>query len=130
MLATRFRTPEAAIVNPGDYYVMLAQGTDSAGFFFAPDTGPGGVDSTTGGLRIWGIRTIPDGNMPSDSMVVGEWSSAQLFIGDDYRIDTSTEANTRWDLNLTGFRGEEEIGFNGDPYVASGMFQRITDFTP
>ena len=68
--------------------------------------------------------------MPTDSMVVGEWSSAQLFLGDDYRIDTSTEANDRWDENLTGFRGEEEIGFNGDPYVASGMFQRITDFVP
>ena len=142
VVAQRARTPDAAVVNAGDYYVMLSQGTDTAGFFFSPDSGPQGIDASAasglaygrngpgGLLRIWGIPIIPDPNMPTDSMVVGQFGDAQLFIGDDYRIDTSTEANTRWDLNLTGFRGEEEIGFNADPYVASGFFQRITDFTP
>ena len=130
VLAQLARTPDAAVVNAGDFYVMLAQGTDNAGFFFAPAVGPTGIDVTRSRLSVWGIPVIPDINMPSDSMVVGEWSSAQLFIGDDFRIDTSSEANTRWDQNLTGFRGEEEIAFNGDPYVAAGQFQRITDFTP
>jgi hypothetical protein len=51
-------------------------------------------------------------------------------VGDGFRVDTSTEANTRWDLNLTGFRGEEEIGFNADPYVSSGIFQLITWLIP
>lgn len=129
-LAKRSRTPDGAVVNAGDFYVMLAQGTDTAGFWFAPDAGPTGIDLTRGGLSIFGIPTYPDANMPSDSLVVGEWKSAELYIGDDFRIDTSTEAGTRWDLNLTGFRGEEEIGFNGDPYVASGLFQRVTNFTP
>jgi HK97 family phage major capsid protein len=141
-LAARARTPDAAVVNAGDYYTMLSQGTDTAGFFFAPSAGPTSINASAasglawpagnvgGDLSIFGIRIIPDPNMPTDSMVVGQWGDAQLFIGDDYRIDTSTEAGTRWDTNLTGFRGEEEIGFNADPYVASGFFQRITNFVP
>mgnify|MGYP003580393169 CR=1 FL=1 len=56
-----------------------------------------------------------------------DFRSASLFIGDDYRVDVSTEANDRWDKNLTGFRAEEEIAFNADPYVASGLFQRVLD---
>jgi hypothetical protein len=39
----------------------------------------------------------------------------------------STEAGDRWDKNLTGFRAEEDIAFNADPYVVSGFFQRILD---
>ena len=54
----------------------------------------------------------------------------QLFIGDDFRIDVSSEANTRFGRNLTGFRGEIELGFNGDPYVAAGLVQRITGAIP
>ena len=129
-LANRSRVPDTAVVNAGDFYTMLSQGTDSAGFFFGPDTGPAGIDTGVQNLRVFGIRVVPDPNMPTDSMVVGEFGSAQLFIGDDYRIDTSTEAGTRWDTNVTGFRGEEELGFNADPYVASGMFQRVTNFVP
>lgn len=141
-LANRARTPDAAVVNAGDYYTMLSQGTDSAGFFFAPSAGPAALNGNAaaglaypsgavgGDLFVFGIKVIPDPNMPTDTMVVGQWGDCQLFLGDDYRIDTSSEANTRWDLNLTGFRGEEEIGFNADPYVASGFFQRVTDFVP
>ena len=130
VVANRARTPDTAVVNAGDFWVMLAQGTDAAGFFFNPDTGPTGINGQVPDVRVFGVRVIPDPNMPTDSMVVGEFSSAQLFIGQDYRIDVSDQAGTRWDSNLTGFRGEEEIGFNADPYVASGIFQRVTDFTP
>jgi hypothetical protein len=58
---------------------------------------------------------------------VGEFSSAILYIGEDLRVDTSDEAGDRWDKNLTGFRFEEEIAFNADPFVAAGAFQRIID---
>lgn len=68
--------------------------------------------------------------MPTQTAIVGEWSSPQLYVGDDFRVDVSSEANDRWDKNLTGFRGEEEIGFNADPFVASGIFQRITGLIP
>jgi hypothetical protein len=65
--------------------------------------------------------------MPSDSLVIGDWKSAELYLGDAFRIDVSTEAGDRWDKNLTGFRAEEEMAFNADPYVAAGLFQRLVD---
>ena len=39
-------------------------------------------------------------------------------------------AGTRWDVNVTGFRGEEEMGFDARPAVYAGYFQMITDITP
>jgi HK97 family phage major capsid protein len=130
VLANRARQADGAVCNASDFWIMMAQGTDSAGFFFAPAGGPTQIDPTKGYMRIWGIPVYADPNMPTDSMVVGQWKSAQLFTGQTYRVDVSDTAGTRWDTNETGFRGEEEIGFNADPYVVSGMFQRITDFTP
>lgn len=129
-LANRARLPDGVVCNASDFWIMAAQGTDSAGFFFAPSQGPQAIDPTAGLLRIWGLPVYADPNMPSDSMVVGEWGSATLFTGQSYRVDVSDTAGTRWDTNETGFRGEEEIAWNAIPYVVSGMFQRVTDFTP
>jgi HK97 family phage major capsid protein len=126
-LAGRDRQPDGAVLNAVDWWSMAAEGTDSAGFFFAPAQGPTGVDLTRGEMRIWGIRTLADSNMPADNAVVGAFSDAELYLGHGYRVDVSTEAGDRWDKNLTGFRGEEEIGFNADPYVFSGLFQKIVD---
>jgi predicted phage gp36 major capsid-like protein len=130
VLANRARQPDGVVVNSSDFWVMMAQGTDSAGFFFSPTGGPSAINPTQGQARVFGLPVYADPNMPTDSMVVGEWKSAQLFTGDAFRVDVSTEAGTRWDTNETGFRGEEEIGFNATPYVVAGMFQRVTDFTP
>jgi|SRR5438105_9425010 len=120
-LANRNRTAEAILINSGDMSVALTEGSDTAGFLVNPDSG-----MTT----LLGVPIRMTTAIPSKTAIAGEFSSAQLFIGDDYRIDTSTEAGTRWDQNLTGFRGEEEIGFNADPYVASGVFQMITGLIP
>jgi hypothetical protein len=35
------------------------------------------------------------------------------------------EAGSRFDQNVTGFRGEEEFGFNAEPYVRTGKFVKI-----
>jgi HK97 family phage major capsid protein len=129
-LANRSRQPDGVVVNTSDFWIMASQGTDTAGFWFNPAGGPTQINPTDGMIRVWGLPVYADPNMPSDSMVVGEWKSAQLYTGQQWRIDVSDQAGTRWDTNETGFRGEEEIGFNADPYVSSGMFQRITDFTP
>jgi hypothetical protein len=37
----------------------------------------------------------------------------------------SSEAGSRFDQNVTGFRGEEEFGFNAEPYVRTGRFVKI-----
>ena len=130
VLANRARQPDGVVVNASDFWIMAAQGTDTAGFFFNPAGGPTQINPTIGMLRIWGLPVYADPNMPTDSMVVGEWGSASMFTGQSYRVDVTDTAGTRWDTNETGFRGEEEIGFNADPYVVSGLFQRVTDFTP
>jgi len=130
VLANRARIADGVVCNASDFWIMAAQGTDTAGFFFAPAGGPGAIDPTNMILRVWGLPVYGDPNMPTDSMVTGEWKSAKLYTGDGYRVDVSDTAGTRWDTNETGFRGEEEIGFNADPYVVAGIFQRITDFTP
>lgn len=48
-----------------------------------------------------------------ETALAGEFQSAQLFIGDEYRVATSSEAGHRWDKNLTGLqsrRGQRIIG--------------------
>jgi hypothetical protein len=39
----------------------------------------------------------------------------------------SSEAGSRFDQNITGFRAEEELGFNAEPYVRTGKFVKILD---
>lgn len=129
-VAGRNRTPTAGVLHAGAFWDMLAQGSNDAGFFFSPSEGPGGIDATVPNVRVFGLRIFPDNNMPADDLLVGDFRSAQLFIGEEYRVDVSTEAGDRWDKNLTGFRAEEDIAFNADPYVASGYFQRILDVLP
>lgn len=131
-VAARDRNPTAAVMSPTDFWLLMSQGTDNAGFFMSPSEGPSGIDATVPNVRLFGLRVFPDSNFSTangiaDDLLVGDFRSASLFIGDDYRVDVSTEASDRWDKNLTGFRAEEEIAFNADPYVASGFFQRILD---
>ena len=62
----------------------------------------------------------------SHSILIGEFQNVNVYTGLGYRIDSSSEAGTRWDTNETGFRGEEELGFTGAPWSNAGMFQRVT----
>jgi len=45
-------------------------------------------------------------------------------------VDTSDIAGTRWDYNVTGFRGEMEMAFDARPAVFAGYAQLITDIIP
>lgn len=132
-VANRGAVPDAAVFNSGDYWTNIASGADAAGFYVDPMGGGFGFNVTgvgTTGAGPWGIRVRHTPNMPSDSMVVGEYSAAWFFRGQSYRVDVSSEANDRWDKNLTGFRGEEEIAFDARPFVYTGRFQRITNILP
>jgi HK97 family phage major capsid protein len=124
----RNRNPDGVLLNPTGYWQMVAEGTDTAGFFFSPMNGPTGIRPGTL-ISPFGIPVYQSSQMPVDDLLVGDFSSAQLFVGDEFRVDTSTEAGDRWDKNLTGFRAEEEIGFNADPYVVQGQFQLVLDIT-
>jgi HK97 family phage major capsid protein len=129
-VASRGAIPDAAVFNSGDYWTNLASGADAAGFYVDPSGGGFNFGASAAGNTAagpWGIRIRHTPNMPTDSMVVGEFSRALFFRGQSYRVDVSSEAGTRWDKNLTGFRGEEEIAFDARPFVYTGLFQRITN---
>jgi HK97 family phage major capsid protein len=133
-VAGRNATPTGVVMNSSDFWTNLAGGADAAGYYIAPG-GANTIDATGAfsdgsfAMRIWGLPVVVSTQMPTDSLVVGDFKSAELYIGEDLRIDTSSEAGDRWDKNLTGFRFEEDLAFNADPYVAAGFFQRITDAT-
>jgi HK97 family phage major capsid protein len=122
--------PTAIVTNPADFWQIVTDtlGTSgSGGYAISPQSGatfdPG---SPSESLRIWGVPVLRDPNMTAGTAVMGEWNSAQMFVGDEYRIDVSDEAGDFWQRNLTGFRAEMELAFNADPYVLVGMFQRVT----
>jgi hypothetical protein len=64
-------------------------------------------------------------NLPVGTALAGAWSECDIYIGSEIRIDVSSEAGTRFDQDITGFRGEEEFGFNAEPYVRTGKFVKI-----
>jgi len=133
-VATRVAQPDGVVMNSGDYWTSLTYGDPAGpGFFVSPSGGAfafNAQDVGTVGAGPWGVRLAHTPNMPSDSLVVGEFRAAQFYRGEGYRVDVSTEAGDRWDKNLTGFRGEEEIAFDARPYVYTGYFQRITNVLP
>jgi HK97 family phage major capsid protein len=137
-LAGRGATPDAAVLSAASYWNMLSQGTDTAGFFFNPAGGPGAINALPGTLvSPFGIPVYPDAGADMtgtaaviDNLVVGDWKKFKVYFGESYRVDSSDQAGTRWDTNLTGFRGEEEMGFDARPAVYAGYFQAITDIVP
>jgi hypothetical protein len=125
VVANRGGTVDGVVLNTADFYVAWAQGSNEAGFFIDPFRSiPGVGDDSTG---PGGFRWRHSPNMTADTLVVGEFRSAWFIRGEGYRVDVSSEAGTRWDLNQTGFRGEEEIAFDARPAVYAGRFQRMTN---
>lgn len=131
-LAGRSREAEAIITDATTFWTIIAQGTDEAGFWSSPTGGPTGFTKTaSGGIAYWGVPIYYDANFNTNSAntkraVAGEWSQLKLYRGMEFRIDSSDVAGDRWDKNLIGFRGEEEIGFNARTAVALGALQLIT----
>ena len=85
---------------------------------------------TMGDIGLPGVRVFTSASVPSKTAILGEWKSADMCVGEDYRVDVSSEAGDRFNLNFTGFRGESEIGFNADSCVAAGLFQVVTTLIP
>lgn len=136
-LAGRGVTPDGAVLSAAAYWQMLRQGSDEAGFWFSTVTNT--PTSIRPGTLIspFGIPVYPDAGIDSigtaavqDNLVVAQWKKFKVYFGQSYRVDSSDEAGTRWDTNLTGFRGEEEMGFDARPAVYAGYAQMITDILP
>ena len=135
-VAARAGNPNGAVLSASSYWTMVAQGTDSAGFFFAPANGPSAIRPGTL-VTAFGIPVYPDATTDItgtasivDNLVVADWSKFKLFLGQAYRVDTSDMAGTRWDYNVTGFRGEMEMAFDARPAVYAGYAQLVADIIP
>lgn len=136
-LAGRGVKPSAAVMTAAAYWQMLRQGSDTAGFWFATqEKSPASIAPGTL-ISPFGIPVYADPGADQtataaviDNLVVADWKKFKVYFGENYRVDSSDQAGTRWDTNLTGFRGEEEMGFDARPTVYAGYAQMITDIIP
>jgi HK97 family phage major capsid protein len=116
------------VCNPTDYWETASEGLGTAyagGWAVDP---AGGAAANPPITSAWGVPLRADPNWPTAKAGTGlliDRSDVQIFTGQEYRIDVSSEAGTRFDQNITGFRGEEEFGFNAEPYVRTGKVQQI-----
>ncbi len=116
------------VMHPTDYWELATEtlGTSGAGgWVLDPAGGAAGSPPVT---SLWGVPVKRDANWPAAKVgtaLIIERSEVDIFIGDEYRIDVSSEAGNRFDQNVTGFRAEEEFGFNAEPYVRTGRVQQV-----
>jgi len=115
-------------MSPTDYWETAAEGLGSSnagGWAVSPAEGAAGNPPIT---SAWGVRLLSDPNWPSAKVGTGlliDASEVSIFTGQGFRIDVSSEAGSRFDQNVTGFRAEEEFGFNAEPYVRTGRVQQV-----
>ncbi len=134
LLADRSRENQGVLVDSDTYWTAFSQGSDNAGFYMSEFLGAGfsiGADNT---LRWRGVPIYYDANLGTNATtkiaIGGEWNVCKLYRGLEFRIDSSDVAGTRWDYNLIGFRGEEEIGFHAGSAVGVGALQLSTAIIP
>jgi HK97 family phage major capsid protein len=116
------------VCNPTDYWEIASEGlgTSYAGGWAVDPAG--GAAANPPITSAWGVPLFSDALWPSAQAGTGlliDKSEVTLYVGQDYRIDVSSEAGSRFDQNVTGFRAEEEFAFNAEPYVRTGRVQKI-----
>ena len=142
-LGERNFEPTAYICDSTTYFTAAGQGSDYVGAWNTPQFGPtdgaqavvpGYGRTPSGGLTYWGIPLYYDTNLGTNAttkIVIGaDFSVFKLYRGMEFRIDTSDQAGTRWDQNLIGFRGEQEIGFHAGTGIGVGAAQMYTSVIP
>ena len=117
------------VMSPTDFWETAVEGlgTSYAGGW-AVDP-PGGAAANPPITSAWGVPLRSDPNWPAAQVgtaLIIETSDVEIYTGQEYRIDVSSEAGNRFDQNITGFRAEEEFGFNAEPYVRTGRVQKVT----
>jgi HK97 family phage major capsid protein len=135
-VAGRNQEVTGIVTDSTSFFSILGQGSDAAGFWVDPTGGPTGFTRTaSGGIAFWGIPLFYDTTLNVNTgttkiAIAANWKKFKFYRGMEFRIDTSDVAGTRWDQNLIGFRGEEEIGFNAYPGIITGAAQLVTGIIP
>ena len=110
-LEARGERASGIVMHPTDYWEMAIEtlgSSGSGGWAFDAATGPRSAPVVT----AWGVPVYRDVNLPVGTALAGAWADCDIYIGSEFRIDVSSEAGSRFDQNITGFRAEEEFGFN------------------
>jgi HK97 family phage major capsid protein len=146
-MVARGQIPTALVVDAVTYWGILTEGSDQAGFWTGatPQAGGPALSNSAmaagfrplenGGVSVSQIPMLWDPNLTANSGaakigILADWEIFRLYRGSEFRIDTSDQAGSRWDTNLVGFRGEEEIGFHAGSGVSVGAAQLITGLIP
>ena len=118
----------AVVMNPTDYWETASEGLGTSyagGWALDPAAGPAGSPPQA---TLWGVPVYRDPNWPSAQAGTGlviDTSEVEIYTGQNFTIDVSSEAGSRFDQNITGFRAEEEFAFNAEPYVRTGRVQKV-----
>jgi HK97 family phage major capsid protein len=135
-LAQRSWNASAIVCDSVTFYTATRQGSDTAGFWVDPAGGPTGFNiGPNGVVRYWDVPIFADPNFDSytgttKAMIAADWSQFKLYRGLEFRVDSSDVAGNRWDTNLVGFRGEEEIGFHAGSAIETGCAQLMLSVIP
>jgi HK97 family phage major capsid protein len=118
----------AVIMSPTDYWEAATEGLGTSyagGWAIDPAQG---ASASPPPERVWGVPVKRDSTWPAAQIgtaLIVDRTEVEIFTGDEFRIDVSSEAGSRFDQNITGFRAEEEFAFNAEPYVRTGKVQRV-----
>jgi HK97 family phage major capsid protein len=134
-VAAQNREVSAIVVDHVTYFTGAREGADAAGFWVNPAGGPTGFNLLPSGqLAWWTVPIYYDTNLGTNAttkIAIGaQWDVFKLFRGMEFRVDSSDQAGTRWDVNVVGYRGEEEIGFHAGPGVEVGAAYLLTSVIP
>jgi hypothetical protein len=75
--------------------------------------------------HVWGVPVFSCVDLPVGTAIAADWTAFDIYLGNDFRIDVSSEAGSRFDQNITGFRAEEDFGFTAEPPVRTGKVVKI-----
>lgn len=118
----------AVVMSPADYWEAATEGLGTSyagGWAIDPAQG---ASASPPPERVWGVPVKRDATWPAaqaGTALIIDRTEVEIFTGDEFRIDVSSEAGSRFDQNITGFRAEEEFAFNAEPYVRTGKVQRV-----
>lgn len=116
------------VVDPVTYWEIASEGlgTSYAGGWAVDPAG--GAAANPPITSAWGVPLKSDPNWPTAYVGTGlliDRTEPTIFTGSEFRIDVSSEAGNRFDQNITGFRAEEEFGFNAEPVIRTGRAQKV-----
>ena len=124
-LEARGQRATAIVLHPTTFWAAAVEGlgtTYAGGWAIDPAAGASGSPPQQ---SCCGIPVFRCADLPTATGLVLNAAEMDLYFGTEMTIDVSSEAGSRFDQNVTGFRADEMFGFNAEPYVRTGQIQKV-----